>query len=62
MQLIVVLNLGKQEAVDATVETLKVVSGPFSHWARVMVDICAYAGIVIIFSVHHCDIFLFIFN
>jgi len=36
--------LGKQEAVDATVETLKVVSGPFSHWARVMVDICAYAG------------------
>jgi len=36
--------LGKQEAVDATVETLKVVPGPFTHWARVMVDICAYAG------------------
>jgi len=36
--------LGKQEAVDATVETLKVVAAPFSHWACVMVDICAYAG------------------
>lgn len=36
--------LGKQEAVDATVETLKVVAPPFSHWASVMVDICAYAG------------------
>ena len=36
--------LGKQEEVDATIETLKVVKGPFSHWARVMVDICAYAG------------------
>ncbi|XP_057297932.1 26S proteasome non-ATPase regulatory subunit 2-like [Hydractinia symbiolongicarpus] len=36
--------LGKQESVDATVETLKVVPGTFSHWARVMVDVCAYAG------------------
>jgi 26S proteasome regulatory subunit N1 len=36
--------LGKQEAVDATVETLKVVAAPFCHWACVMVDICAYAG------------------
>ena len=35
---------GKQEEVDATIETLKVVQGPFSHWARVMVDVCAYAG------------------
>ena len=37
-------SIGKQEEVDATIETLKVVKGPFSHWARVMVDVCAYAG------------------
>jgi len=36
--------LGKQDAVDATLETLKVVSQPLSQWASVMVDICAYAG------------------
>uniref|UniRef100_T2MDL8 26S proteasome non-ATPase regulatory subunit 2 n=1 Tax=Hydra vulgaris TaxID=6087 RepID=T2MDL8_HYDVU len=36
--------LGKQEAVDATIETLKVVEGPLSQWSCVMVDICAYAG------------------
>ena len=35
---------GKQEEVDATLETLKVVQGRLSHWAAVMVDICAYAG------------------
>ena len=35
---------GKQEEVDATLETLKVVQGRLSHWATVMVDICAYAG------------------
>jgi 26S proteasome regulatory subunit N1 len=36
--------LGKQEAMSATMETLKVIQEPFSQWARVMVEICAYAG------------------
>eukprot|EP00794_Sanderia_malayensis_P017065 gene17065-18785_t len=36
--------LGKQEAVDATLETLKVLEEPFGRWASVLVDICAYAG------------------
>eukprot|EP00795_Rhopilema_esculentum_P012677 gene12677-3387_t len=36
--------LGKQEAVDATLETLKVVDEPFGKWASVLVDVCAYAG------------------
>lgn len=36
--------LGKQEAVDATLETLKVVEEPFGRWASVLVDVCAYAG------------------
>eukprot|EP00112_Aurelia_sp_Birch-Aquarium-sp1_P012638 Seg2658.4 transcript_id=Seg2658.4/GoldUCD/mRNA.D3Y31 product="26S proteasome non-ATPase regulatory subunit 2" protein_id=Seg2658.4/GoldUCD/D3Y31 len=36
--------LGKQEAVDATLETLKVVGQPFGRWASVLVDVCAYAG------------------
>ncbi len=38
------ISLGKQEAVEATLETLKVVEEPFGRWASILVDVCAYAG------------------
>ena len=38
------LYLGKQEAVDTTVEALKVVSEPLCTFASTMLEICAYAG------------------
>lgn len=37
---------GKQDAVDATLETLNVISEPLKSMARMMVDVCAYAGSV----------------
>ncbi|KAL5006869.1 hypothetical protein ScPMuIL_015675 [Solemya velum] len=36
--------LGKQDAVDATLVALEVLSEPFKSMASMMVDICAYAG------------------
>lgn len=35
---------GKQEAVEATLEALKVVPQPLGKWASILVEICAYAG------------------
>ena len=35
---------GKQDAVDATLEALNVISEPLKSMARMMVDVCAYAG------------------
>ncbi|XP_031550195.1 26S proteasome non-ATPase regulatory subunit 2-like [Actinia tenebrosa] len=36
--------LGKQEAVEATLEALKVLPQPLGKWASILVEICAYAG------------------
>ncbi|XP_022096378.1 26S proteasome non-ATPase regulatory subunit 2-like [Acanthaster planci] len=36
--------LGKQEAVEATLATLDVLPEPFKLFAKILVDICAYAG------------------
>ena len=38
------LYLGKQEAVDTTVEALKVVPEPLCNFASTLLEICAYAG------------------
>lgn len=38
------LFLGKQEASDATLETLKVIEHPLSKQVQVLVEICSYAG------------------
>ena len=36
---------GRQEAADATLETLKVIEHPISKTMQVMVEMSAYAGI-----------------
>lgn len=36
--------LGKQEAAEATIATLEVLSDPFKSMAMTLVDVCAYAG------------------
>ena len=36
--------LGKQEAVDATLQALEVIAEPLKSMATVLVDVCAYAG------------------
>lgn len=41
---------GKQDAVDATLEALNVISEPLKSMARMMVDVCAYAGTCKLFS------------
>ena len=38
------LYLGKQEAAMATTEALKAVPQPFSSFASILLEICAYAG------------------
>ncbi|ORY54156.1 armadillo-type protein [Leucosporidium creatinivorum] len=38
------LFLGRQDASDATIETLKAVEGPIGKQALVLVDICSFAG------------------
>ncbi|GAO49426.1 26S proteasome regulatory subunit rpn1 [Saitoella complicata NRRL Y-17804] len=38
------LYLGKQDASDATLETLKVIEAPLAKHAGVLVEICSYAG------------------
>ena len=38
------LYLGKQKAVEATMEALKAVSGPLTTFASTLLEICAYAG------------------
>ena len=38
------LYLGKQDAVDTTVEALKVLPEPFCTFASTLLEVCAYAG------------------
>ena len=38
------LYLGKQEAVETTVEALKVLPEPFCTFASTLLEVCAYAG------------------
>lgn len=38
------LYLGRQEAVETTVEALKAIPKPFGTFAATLLDICAYAG------------------
>ncbi|XP_078333665.1 26S proteasome non-ATPase regulatory subunit 2-like [Crassostrea virginica] len=45
--------LGKQDAVDATLEALNVISEPLKSMARMMVDVCAYAGTGNVLKVQH---------
>lgn len=40
------LFLGKQEASEATLETLKVIEGPISTQISVLVEMCSYAGAI----------------
>ncbi|EEB08483.1 19S proteasome regulatory subunit Mts4 [Schizosaccharomyces japonicus yFS275] len=35
---------GKQDLADATIETLRAIEGPIAEQARILVDICSYAG------------------
>ncbi len=38
------LYLGKQDAIEATLEALKVITGPLGTFAITLLEICAYAG------------------
>lgn len=38
-------SLGKQEASEATLETLKAIDHPLSKQVSVLVEICSYAGL-----------------
>ncbi|KAI8899899.1 armadillo-type protein [Globomyces pollinis-pini] len=53
------LFLGKQEAADAPVETLKAIENPLAKQAEVMVEICAYAGTGNVLKIqkmlHYCN-------
>lgn len=40
------LFIGRQEAADATLETLKVIENPISKTMQVMVEMSAYAGLL----------------
>ena len=39
--------VGKQESVDATLAALEVVGEPLKSMAYMLVDVCAYAGIIL---------------
>ena len=41
------LFMGKQEAAEAPLETLKAIEHPLAKQAEVMLEICAYAGIFV---------------
>ncbi|XP_033638428.1 26S proteasome non-ATPase regulatory subunit 2-like [Asterias rubens] len=45
--------LGKQEAVEATLATLDVLPEPFKQFAKILVDICAYAGTGNVLKIQH---------
>ncbi|OAJ39350.1 U6 snRNA-associated Sm-like protein LSm5, variant 1 [Batrachochytrium dendrobatidis JEL423] len=53
------LFLGKQDAADAPIETLKVIEGGMSKQVEVMVEICAYATTGNVLKIqkmlHHCN-------
>lgn len=42
--LVILLSLGKGEAIETTLAALQVVPEPFRSFANALVDICAYAG------------------
>ena len=42
--------LGKQDAADATLETLKAIEHPVAKSVEVLVEICAFAGSLHVFS------------
>ncbi|KAK3103587.1 hypothetical protein FSP39_020371 [Pinctada imbricata] len=45
--------LGKQDAVDATLMALEVIGEPLKSMARMMVDVCAYAGTGNVLKIQH---------
>lgn len=51
--------LGKQDASDATIETLKAIEHPVSKMAQILVEACSFAGTGNVLKVqemvHHCD-------
>lgn len=53
------LYLGRQDASDATLETLKAIEHSISKQAQILVDICSYAGTTNVLKVqqmlHHCN-------
>ncbi|KAI3653682.1 hypothetical protein MP228_001629 [Amoeboaphelidium protococcarum] len=53
------LYIGKQDAADATMETLKAIDHPISKQAQVFVDACAYAGTGNVLKIqemlHYCN-------
>jgi 26S proteasome regulatory subunit N1 len=53
------LFLGKQEAADAPLETLKVIENPLAKQAEVMLEVCAYAGTGNVLKIqkmlYHCN-------
>ncbi|KZS97248.1 26S proteasome regulatory complex, non-ATPase subcomplex, Rpn1 subunit [Sistotremastrum niveocremeum HHB9708] len=53
------LYLGRQDASDATLETLKAISHPISKQAQVLVEVCSWAGTSNVLKIqsllHHCD-------
>ena len=53
------LFLGKQEAAEAPLETLKVIENPLAKQAEVMLEICAYAGTGNVLKIqkmlHYCN-------
>ena len=53
------LRKGRQDASDATVETLKAIEQPLAKQALVLVDVCSYAGTGNVLKVqammHHCN-------
>ena len=42
------LFVGKQDKSDATVAALKAIPQPFSSFATVLLEICAYTGLMIV--------------
>ncbi|KAF8589072.1 26S proteasome regulatory complex, non-ATPase subcomplex, Rpn1 subunit [Ramaria rubella] len=53
------LFLGRQDASDATIETLKAIPHPLSKQAQILVDICSFAGTSNVLKVqsllHYCN-------
>ncbi|TDL24638.1 26S proteasome regulatory complex, non-ATPase subcomplex, Rpn1 subunit [Rickenella mellea] len=53
------LHLGRQDAMDATIEALKTVEHKISKDAQILVETCAYAGTANVLKVqsmlHHCN-------
>ena len=50
---------GRQDASDATIETLKAIPHPISKQAQILVDICSFAGTSNVLKIqsllHHCS-------